>query len=124
MTLSTSQAFAEAQRLSGLIDAAIEALKNTTVEFAKREAEYRKAKAEAWVRCPRDEDGQRDWTAGRREAWVNAETSDLRYARDVADGMRQAALEAVRSRRAQLSSIQTFVNAERAEAEFARTGPR
>lgn len=121
--MNLSDSFAEANRLSRLIDAAIDALKNTTVEYAKREAEYRKAKAECWVRCPRDEEGQRDWTAARREAWVNAETSDLRYHRDIADGMRQAALEAVRSRRAQLSSVQTFVNAERAEMDFARTGP-
>lgn len=121
--MNLHDAFTRANRLSEQIDLAIDGLKNTTVEYAKREAEYRKAKAEAWVRCPRDEAGERDWTAARREAWVNAETSDLRYKRDLADGMRQAALEAVRSRRAQLSSIQTFVNAEKAEMDFARTGP-
>lgn len=124
--MNTAEAFAEANRLSRLIDAAIEGLKNTSVEFARAEADYRKAKAEGWVRCPNDEagvkSGEREWTAARREAWVDADTADLRYKRDLADGMRQAALEAVRSRRAQLSALQTFLNAEKAEAEFARTG--
>lgn len=119
-----TDAMAEANRLSRLIDAAIDALKNTSVEFAQAEAEYRKAKAQCWVRCPNDDAGvragEREWTAARREAWVNAETADLRYRRDIAEGMRQAALEAVRSRRAQLSSVQTFVNAEKAEMELAR----
>jgi hypothetical protein len=120
--MNTADALAEANRLSRLIDAAIEAMKNTTVEYADAERNYRKAKAEAWVRCPRDEAGARDWTAGRREAWVDAETADLRYKRDLADGMRHAAVEANRSRRAQLSALQTFLNAEKAEAEFVRTG--
>jgi hypothetical protein len=125
--MSFSEAFAEANRFSRLIDAAIEAMKNTTVEYAAAERDYRQAKAEAWVRCPNDEAGvkagEREWTAARREAWVDADTALLRYRRDLAEGMRQAAVEANRSRRAQLSSVQTFVNAEKAEAEFARTGP-
>ena len=124
--MNTADAYAEAMRLSRLIDAAIEAMKNTSVELAQAEATYRKARAEAWVLCPNDlagvKAGEREWTAARREAWVDADTADLRYKRDLAEGMRQAAIEAVRSRRAQLSALQTFLNAERAEAEFARTG--
>lgn len=119
--MTPAEQYAEAMRLSRLIDAAIEAMKNTTVEYATAEAEYRRAKAEAWVRCPPSD--KAEWTAARREAWVDAETADLRYRRDLAEGMRQSAIEANRSRRAQLSAVQTFVNAERAEAEFARTGP-
>jgi hypothetical protein len=102
-------------------------MKNTTVEYARAEAEYRRSKSEAWVRCPIDDAtvkaGEREWTAARREAWVNAETADLRYKRDLAEGMRQVAIEANRSRRAQLSSVQTFVNAEKAEMDLVRTGP-
>lgn len=121
--MNLSDAFKEAERLSKLIDAAIEAMKNTTVEYAKAEAAYRQAKAEAWVQVPNDEPGERDWTAARREAWVDSATSQLRYQRDLAQGMRQAAVEANRSRRAQLSSVQTFVNAEKAEMDLVRTGP-
>jgi len=35
--------------------------------------------------------------------------------------MRSAATEAVRSRRGQISALQSLLNAHRAEAEFART---
>lgn len=115
--MNTAEALAEANRLSRLIDAAIEALKNTSVAFAEAERDYRRGKSEAWVRCK-----SLDMLAKEKEAWVDAESSDDRYKRDVAEGMRQAALEAVRSRRAQLSALQTFLNAEKAEAEFARVG--
>lgn len=121
--MNLSEAFAEATRLSRLIDAGIEALREQSKQLATAENEYRKAKSQAWVRCPRDEAGQKDWTAARREAWVDAECADLRYHRDVAEGMRQAALEAVRARRTQVSVLQSLLNAEKAEAEFARTGP-
>ena len=121
--MSPQDLFAEAQRLSRLIDAGVEALREQSKALAEAERAYRKAKSEAWVRCPRDEAGSRDWTAGRRESWVDAETADLRYHRDIADGMRSAALEAVRARRTQVSVLQSLLSAERAEAEFARTGP-
>lgn len=124
--MNLSEAFAEAERLSRLIDAGIEALRTQSVALAEAERTYRKAKAEAWVKVPRDstdDRSQRNWTAGRREAWVDAETADLRYARDVADGMRSAALEAVRARRTQVSALQTLLNAHAEEAKFARTGP-
>lgn len=62
-------------------------------------------------------------TAKAKEAWVDAESADLRLTRDLAEAEKLAALEALRSRRQQLSSIQTIVNAERVEAEFARVGP-
>lgn len=120
--MNITEAFAEANRLSRLIDAGIEAMREQSAALALSEHDYRKAKAEAWVRCPRDEGTKKDWTAGRREAWVDAETAGLRYKRDVAEGMRQAALEAVRARRTQVSVLQSLLNADRAEAEFARTG--
>lgn len=117
---STSEMYAQAQHFSQLIDAGIASLRDFAQKYADAEAAYRQGKAEAWVRCPRDEAGERDWTAARREAWVDAQTAELRRERDLAEAMKQAALEAVRSRRAQLSSVQTFANAERAEMELAR----
>ena len=120
-------AFEEMQRLSRLIDAGIEALREQSRTLAEAERTYRKAKAEAWVKVPRDgtdDKTQRNWTAGRREAWVDAETADQPYERDVADGMRQAALEAVRARRTQISALQTLLNAEAEEAKLVRTGPQ
>ena len=118
---------AEMNRLSRLIDGGIEALRDQSRALAEAENVYRKAKAEAWVRCPTDEHGikagDREWTAARREAWVDAEVADLRRSRDIAEGMRQAALEAVRARRTQVSALQSLLAADRAEAEFSRVGP-
>lgn len=125
--VTTAEMFREALRFSGLIDRGIAELRTQSVAVADAEQNYRKAKAEAWVKCPIDAHdvprGEREWTAARREAWVDAETAELRRKRDIADAMRSAALEAVRARRTQLSAIQTFANAEREEAAFARTGP-
>ena len=124
--MNPAEAATEMRRLSRLIDAGIEAMREQSVALAQAENAYRKAKAEAWVRCPNDDPGtkagEREWTAARREAWVNGQTADLRQQRDLADAMRQAALEAVRARRAQLSAWQTLVNADTAEAQFVRTG--
>lgn len=118
----------EAFRLSKLVDAGILTGRDSVVKLADAENAYRKAKAQAWVTCPIDPAdvprGEREWTAARREAWVNAETADLRRERDIAEGMKRAAEEAVRARRTQLSVIQTILNLERAEAEFTRTGPQ
>jgi|AntDeeMinimDraft_6_1070357.scaffolds.fasta_scaffold16471_3 hypothetical protein len=125
--MNHTEAADELRRLSRLIDGGIEALRDQAHALAEAENSYRRSKAEAWLRCPTDEpgvkSGEREWTAARREAWVNAETGDLRMARDIAEGVRQAALEAVRARRTQMSALQSLLAADRAEAEFARTGP-
>jgi hypothetical protein len=122
-----AEAHTEMLRLSRLVDAGVEASKQHAVDLAAAEATYRKAKAEAWVRCPIDDPsvprGEREWTAARREAWVNAETADLRQARDLQEAMKDAAREAVRARQTQLSAWQTLVRAHQAEAEFVRTTP-
>jgi hypothetical protein len=59
-------------------------------------------------------------TVAEREAHVYALVGDFRRTRDLADGQKLAALEAVRSRRAQLSAVQSILSAYRAEAELAR----
>lgn len=125
--LSLTEARDEMRRLSRLIDRGIQELRGQSLALAEAECVYRKAKSEAWVRCPNDDSGvkagEREWTAARREAWVNAETADLRRDRDRAESMRDVAREAVRARRQQLSSWQTLVNAHEEEAGLARTGP-
>lgn len=118
-----AEAQTEMLRLSRLIDAGVEASKDHAVKLATAEATYRKARAEAWLRCPKDAPGEREWTAARREAWVDAECADLRKARDLEEAMKDAAREAVRARQTQLSSWQTLVRAHQAEAEFVRTTP-
>ena len=126
--MNLAEAADEMRRLSRLIDAGIEAMREQSSALANAEHDYRRQKAEAWVKCPTDDHGvkagEREWTAARREAWVDAETADLRRTRDIADGMKQAAIEAVRARRGQLSAWQSLISADRAEAEFARTAPQ
>jgi hypothetical protein len=104
----------ELLRLSRLIDSGLTALRDQAVEYSTAEHDYRMARAQAWVQAP-------DGTVPEREAWVDGHTAPQRKRRDLAEHMRQAALEAVRSRRGQLSAIQTLANAHRAEAEFVRT---
>jgi hypothetical protein len=104
---------AEAWRLSQLLDRGIIALRDAAVAYAEAEHEYRTQNAMAYLET---ESG----TVAEREAHVYALVGDYRRARDLADGQKLAALEAVRSRRAQLSALQSILSAYRAEAELAR----
>lgn len=110
----------ELERLSRLLDAGLAALRDQAHEYADAEQEYREAKARAWVEV---RGALPDGTVPERDAWVGGVTAVQRRRRDLADGMRQAALEAVRSRRGQISAMQTLANVDRAELELARTGP-
>lgn len=106
----------EMHRLSTLLDDGLTFLRTNAAELAESEHDYRRARAEAW--------GHTTGTAKEREDAVNALTAAARKRRDTAEHMRQAAMESVRSRRAQVSALQSLMNAHRAEAEFARVGPR
>jgi hypothetical protein len=104
---------AEAWRLSQLLDKGIIALRDAAVAYAEAEHEYRSQNAMAYL-------GTESGTVAEREAHVYALVGDFRRLRDLADGQKLAALEAVRSRRAQLSALQSILSAYRAEAELAR----
>jgi hypothetical protein len=106
---------AEARRLSVLIDNGVAALRTSAKESADAEWTYRKARAKAWL--------ETDGTAKQREDEVNAATADERRVRDLAEAGRQAALEALRSRRQQLSAVQTLVQAARSELDHSKYGP-
>lgn len=106
---------AEMLRLSKLIDASLDYLKVVTHEYAVSEDAYRMARAEALLRA--------DGTVAEKEAHADLATSKQRQAARLSDGMRVAALEAIRSRRAQLSALQTVANSAKAEMDLARTGP-
>jgi hypothetical protein len=107
---------AEAHRLSALIDKGVAALRDAAFAYAQAEHDYRRAKAEAYLATV--------GTVAEREAQAYGVVGDLRRGRDMADAGRLAALEAVRSRRTQLSALQSLLAAHRSEADFARTGPR
>lgn len=103
----------EARRLSSLIDAGVKALHESARSLADAEHAYRRAKAEAWVMVKGE-------LAKDREAQVDAAVADLRRERDLCEGQRLAALEALRSRRTQLSALQSILAATRSEIELAR----
>lgn len=125
--MNLAEAQTEFGRLSDLLTAGLAAMREQAVALADAENAYRKAQAEAWVRCPNDDAGtkpaEKDWTAARRETWVKAQTADLRRTRDIADGMARASYAAVRSRQTQISALQTLLNAYQQEMKFAQTGP-
>ena len=104
---------AEAWRLSQLLDKGVAALRDAGVAYAEAEHEYRSAKAMAYLET---ESG----TVAEREAHTYAIMGEHRHRRDLADAQRLAALEAVRSRRSQLSALQSIIAAHRAESELAR----
>jgi len=106
----------EIDRLSLLIDEGIKSLVSAAHEIAEAEHEYRKAKAIAWTQAP-------SGTVPVRESWVDSETADQKRRVDLAEGMRVASLEAVRSRRQQLSAVQSLLAAHKADADFHRTRP-
>lgn len=116
-------ALVEMRRLSRLIDQGVDAMREQAQSYAEAEHTYRKAKAAAWIEAPRAAADGSKVTAGEREAWVHGATAAERQARDVAEGMRQAALEAVRSRRTQLSAWQSYLAAGREEMGMGRYGP-
>lgn len=120
--LDLEDATKELRRLSRLLDDGLAALRSYAQEYADAEMNYREAQAKAWLVAPRLIGGTKI-TTGEREAWVNGETRAQRRTRDYADDMRKAALEAVRSRRGQISAWQSLLAAERAEMEMSRYGP-
>src|SRR5688500_7758224 len=120
--MHTAAEFAdEVTRLSRQVDRCLSMVKKQVSAYPGAESGDGAAKANAWGTAPRDH-GDAKITAGEREACVNGATAGERQKRDLADGMRQAALEAVRSRRGQISALQTLLNAHQEEAKFARAG--
>lgn len=100
-------------RLNALLDAGLDELRSLAIELANAENAYRKARSLAWPTT--------EGTAKEREDAVGSITADARQTRDIAEYKRVAALEAVRSRRTQISALQTMLNAHQAEAQLLRT---
>lgn len=89
-------------------------LEERSTQYAMAERQYRLAKATAYLSTT--------GTVAEREARAESGINELRYKRDMADGLRTSALEAVRSNRGVLSAVQTLASLYKAEAEFDRTG--
>jgi hypothetical protein len=111
--MTPAEAAEEMRRLSRLLDSGLQALRDQAKEYAEAEDAYRMARATAYLTST--------GTVDERKAHADLATSEERRRAHLADGMRSAATEAVRSRRGQISALQSLLNAHRAEAEFART---
>jgi hypothetical protein len=106
----------EMTRLNSLIDKGITEMVHQAQEYAVAEDEYRCARATVYLAS--------EGTVGERTSRVDLATSQERQRAHLAEGVKQAAVEAVRSRRAQLSAYQTLLNSHQAEANLVRTSSR
>ena len=120
MDTTTAELLAEMHRLSAKIDDGIRLLYEQTQAYAIAEDAYRRAKAMAWTTTKAGQ-GPKSRVSD-IEAAVDILVADERHRRNLAEGLRDAAVEALRSRRAQLSAVQTVANALKAEAELAKYG--
>ena len=91
------------------------ALERAVKDYAETERLYKMGRSTAYVAT--------SGTVAEREAVVDQSISTLRYEAHLKEGLKVAALEAVRNRRAILSALQTLANLSKSEADFARTGP-
>ena len=103
----------QARDLRGLLGNGLAVFREQSVAVAEAERDYRKAKAAAWA--ARAGEG----LAGERAAQVDADTADLRYARDLADAQAKAARLAVQVRLAELDFLRSEYSALREDMRLA-----
>lgn len=113
--MTAAQLSAEFERLCRELHATLRGQFNAAEEYAEAENRYRLAHARAYLAA--------EGPAHERKARADLVTGDERFRSRLADGRKQATLEAVRSLRAQISALQTVAGLAKAEAEFARTTP-
>lgn len=106
---------AEAIDTSRALTLAIGELRDASVRHARADDAYRCAHAKALLEA--------EGTVDSRKAQADLATSGERLEARISEGLKIAALEAVRSLRTQLSAWQSLMSAHRAEAEFVRTAP-
>lgn len=99
---------------SSALDTAQDELLRCTRAHSESERRYRQARSNAYLSS--------SGTVGEREATVTKTVDIEAYQAHLAEGLARAALEAVRSKRAQLSALQSIAGAVKVEAELARTG--
>jgi hypothetical protein len=120
--------------ISGRLDEANTSLERSAEKKAATEWAYRKAKAQAILEVGGNNGDVREARVTQFEVQITVDRSgvletetvtvgELRYRRDLAEGVAQAKLEIVRSKRGELSALQTVANAKKEEAMLARTGP-
>jgi hypothetical protein len=105
--------------LSDALTVAQQELKDSAIEWAKAENEYRKAKAIAYITI-KGAPEQHKATVATLEAMVDKSCADERQRAYMARALKEAALENVRSVRAQINALQSIAASVRSEMEMAR----
>ena len=90
-------------------------LEMRVVKAAQTEKAYRMAKATAYLAS--------HGTVAEREAHAEAAINELRFERDMAEGLKMSGKEAVMGNRTVVSAVQTLAGLYKEEAAFGRTGP-
>jgi hypothetical protein len=103
----------EARRLRELLQSGLTAFREQSLAVAEAERDYRKGKAGAWAR--RAGEG----SVAERAAHVDADSADLRFARDVAEAMAKSARLAVQVRLSELDFLRSEFAALREDMRLA-----
>lgn len=124
-TPTTSELVSELGRLSHGLDAILIDYRGAIARHAVAEDGYRMARATAHVGAKEAliAQGIKSPTVDDCRAYVDLLTSRERIEAHTAEGYRDACKEALRSRQAQLSALQSVAAAVRSEAELAGKGP-
>lgn len=119
---SMAELVEEMYRLSSKVDEALGELYSANQEYAVKDNEYRMAKARSLLRISAERKTEVPKpTVDILNALAELEVEEHRLDAKIAEGLKEAAIEAVRGARAQLSALQTVANALRQEMEFSRT---
>ena len=110
---------------NGLAEAAIETLAEAVESYANAEKDYRETRGKAIITYGAESDpltGKKR-TGQAIDALIDADGGVLnaRLTRDIAEGMKQVAVEEVRLRTTQVSAAQTVAGAFKSEANYERT---
>jgi hypothetical protein len=109
----------ELHRLSAKLEFANDDLEEKANTWANAEHTYRKAKSAAFIRHQSDASGNK-MTIPMTQAMVDRDCEDQRFKAYLARAQKEAALEKVRSLRAQLSALQSVTASVRAELELTK----
>jgi hypothetical protein len=111
LVLTVHDILNEVERLMSLLDIDHQELVSASEAWAEAENDYRRAKAQAYLRCK--------GTVDERKAFVDLECESERLRAHLAEGSKVAALEKLRNTRQQLSACQSAAQSIRSEMQLA-----
>ncbi len=104
------------------LDQALAELKSQAAAFAMAEREYRRSWSIAIVGATGKNAEERAAKA-EQHRFATGDLSDIRYQRDLADGLKSSASQTVKAKTQVVSALQSMASGIRQELRFAQTGP-